>query len=232
VVVNSQGSGKDAETFIEKKKIVINEHFADDVFFSNDSKETNGGNTLTIAYAGRIDEDKLCFPLVHAAKKMYKEHRTDIQFNFAGAGKDANVVETLAKNCPNIHYFGYIKERKELKQFYNKADVIWAFADETYLALPAIEALACGKPILIPKYAAISGSKKLVNESLVPNDVGWLVDTNDENSVINLLDEISKNKYYLNMNNACIKLASEKYSKKNVEVVAEEIIALAKSNDE
>ena len=110
--------------------------------------------------------------------------------------------------------------------------MIWAFADETYLALPAIEALACGKPILIPKYAAISGSKKLVNESLVPNDVGWLVDTNDENSVINLLDEISKNKYYLNMNNACIKLASEKYSKKNLEVVAEEIIALAKSNDE
>ena len=162
---------------------------------------------------------------------MHEENRTNIQFNFAGAGKNANVVETLAKDCQNIHFFGYIKDREKLKQFYNNADVVWAFADETYLALPAIEALACGKPILIPKYAAISGSKKLVGEFLVPNDVGWLVDTNDENTILKLIDEISRTKSYLNMREACIKLATEKYSKKNIEVVAKGIIALVTSND-
>ena len=78
VVVNSKGSADDVSQIFDEAKIVINEHFAEDVFFEESPTLRVKGDTLVISYAGRIDEDKLCFPLVllrfHQLSRIYIFH--------------------------------------------------------------------------------------------------------------------------------------------------------------
>lgn len=226
VVVNSRGSAEDIGWFIPKDKIIINEHFAEDIFFMKTKRDENHDPIFHISYAGRIDKDKRCFPLIEAAKIISKNPENNIIFEFAGAGSDIKKIEDAAKKNNNIKYVGYINDRAKLKEFYEASDVVWSFADKTYLALPAVEALACGKPIIIPKYAAIAGSSELVDESLVPKDVGWLVDTDNIRNLVAFIKKLAVTKEYLNMEKSCVKLAETKYSKRNVAVVTNKIDAL------
>ncbi len=232
VVVNSKGSSDDAASFINRNKIIINEHYADDAFFYSDSKQKTTNDKTHVVYVGRIDADKGCFPLMQAAEHFCIKDNVSIRFSFAGAGSETSKIEGLADRYENIDYLGYIKDRAELKKLYETADVVWSFADTTYLALPAIEALACGKPIVIPKYAAIMGSHETVDTTLVPSKVGWIVDTDSQDYIINLLNMLVDKKPYLSMHNDCTNLAKKRYSKKNVEAVANKINALITKNDE
>lgn len=225
-VVNSKGSKENIACVIDSNKIIINEHYADDFFFAEGT--STGGNagtehngTLTILYVGRIDEDKLCLPLIEAAEKMGDDSR--FRFIFAGAGSGQAKVKTLAERWENVTYLGYISNRAELKKLYKKADVLWSFADVTYLGLPAIEALACGTPIIVPKYAAIMGNRKPIELGLVPESVGWVIDTNSEDEIINLLIRLQQNGISRDMQERCVGYAKEKYSSANIQKTVEEI---------
>jgi len=122
-----------------------------------------------------------------------------------------------------VTYLGYISNRAELKKLYKKANVLWSFADVTYLGLPAIEALACGTPIIVPKYAAIMGNRKPIELGLVPESVGWVIDTNSEDEIINLLIRLQQNGISRDMQERCVGYAKEKYSSANIQKTVEEI---------
>lgn len=224
VVVNSRGSYRDISTVVDTEKIVINEHYADELFFRTRSQNERRVEALVISYVGRIDKDKLCFPLIEAAKKLGGNNQ--FQFNFAGAGSDLARVKLLSEEFSNIKYLGYVNDREELKKIYQNSDVLWAFADETYLGMPAVEALACGTPIIIPIYAAIKGIKKQIDKLLVPGNVGWLVNTDDIEEIVTLLTQIQQSGISSIMKENCIAYAKKKYSSNNIENTVSKIIAL------
>lgn len=231
VVVNSIGMRDDLSEVVDGKKLVVNEHYADDVFFQIPAKEIKSHKNLKVLYAGRIDKDKRCFPLIDFAKKM--KNNPNFDFKFVGMGSDVNKVARLPKSYKHIKYGGYIKDKRELARLYLEADVVWGFADTTYLALPAVEALACGTPIIVPKYAAIAGKDELIDPSLVPPSVGWLVDPFSSKEVEKIMQRVQKQKGYLGKK--CRQYARKHYSDNNlfetVKKIIEEIKPKSKKED-
>ncbi len=218
VIVNSEGSKDDLKNVISDKKIIVNEHFADDIFFSSGKKFQKPHTKLKILYVGRIDIDKLCFPLINFANKT--KSNDGFEFIFVGSGKDVNKVKK--NNNRNIVFLGYIHDKVKLSKLYRKSDVVWSFADTTYLGLPAIEAIASDTPIIIPKYSAVAGKRKLINIDLVPRSVGWLIDPFNSLEIEKLLTKIRDNKEY--SHKKCYEYAKEKYSKKNIVKTVHSII--------
>lgn len=212
VVVNSTGMRDDLSGVVDKNKLIVNEHFADDVFFNAPSKSIKPHTSLKILFAGRIDIDKRCFPLIEFAKRM--KNNSNYEFTFVGGGSAVNKVAHLHNEYKHIKYGGYIDDKKELSKLYCDADVVWGFADTTYLGLPAVESLACDTPIIIPKYAAIINKVELINTLLVPNTIGWLVDPFNQKDIENVLSRIQRKKEYLGKN--CRKYASQHFSINNL----------------
>jgi len=214
VVVNSQGSYDDILTVVEASKIIINNHFADDLFFDKFKEKEDKGKTLNVLYVGRIDKDKWVFPLMEIAKKLREDKQ--FIFNFVGKGGDVNKVKKLAKLSSNAFYLGYITDRLKLKKLYQEADILWSFADTTYLALPAVEALACATPIMISKYAAITGKQEVLNKELVPSKIGWIFDPLDLDKTYKLLLKIKDNREATKKRKAALAHARKYYSGKNL----------------
>lgn len=212
VVVNSTGMRDDVSQVIDRKKVIVNEHFADDMFIKSTHKKIKPHSALRVLYAGRIDKDKRVFPLIDFAKKM--KNNPDFEFTFVGSGADVNKVASLPKKYKHIKYGGYVDEKEKLAKLYHEADVVWGFGDTTYLCLPAVEALACDTPLVVPKYAAIANKDELINQSLVPSSIGWMVDPNDPKSIEKVMFKIQKDKKLLNKK--CRQYACKYYSIDNL----------------
>lgn len=225
VVVNSFGSRDDLSEVVDSEKLVVNEHYADDIFFQLPAKKNKPHTGLKVLYAGRIDRDKRCFPLIDFAKKM--KNNPNFEFIFIGGGADVKKVADLPVKYKHIKYGGYINNKKTLAKMYREADVVWGFADVTYLALPAVEAIACGTPIIVPKYAAITGREELIEPSLVPPSIGWLVDSTDPTEVEQLMKRIQRRKEYIGKK--CRVFASRHYSNKNLLETVNAVLLKVKS---
>ena len=195
VVVNSIGSKDDLSQVISQDKIYINRHYVDDIFINLPVAKKIAHNTLKVLYVGRFDESKRVYPLIDFAEKMGNDPR--FSFSFVGQGLGCNRIKNLEKKFNNISYDGYIKSRNKLAKLYSNSDVVWSFADTTYLALPAIESLASDTPIIVPKYAAIMGKDEIINKSLVPRTIGWLVDSSDPEDINKVLLQIHNRHDYL-----------------------------------
>ncbi|MCK4781683.1 glycosyltransferase [Candidatus Parcubacteria bacterium] len=216
-VVNSKGSFQDILPIMPSNKVIVSELWADNLFFESPIKDTLN-QALTILFVGRLDKDKLCLPLIKIAEKLKNDKK--FLFLFAGVGEYASLLSDFSKKYDNIKYLGYITNRERLRDLYQSSDLLWAFADETYLAIPALEALACGTPILVPEKSAIlekaqDGIK--INHNLVPSEIGWIIDTDNLDSIINLIFKIKSKGISMKIKQGCRRYAQEKYSEKNLE---------------
>lgn len=232
VVVNSEGSRLNIISFVPSNKILVNQHFADQVFFDLPIHKRNSddsrGFTASVLYIGRLDSDKLCAALIDAIER--RGERNDIKYVFCGVGQYEERIKDLMQKNYNVSYEGYVSDREQLSQLYHSASVVWSYADETYLALPAIEALASGRPIIIPKYAALkekSAKKIQIDHSLVPPDTGWLVDPFSESEVDGLITSIARDGVPQTMMINARKLALHLYSQKNLTTTVSQITNLA-----
>lgn len=195
IVVNSKTSYGNLIDFVTDSKLVINEHYADDVFFKFSKSHQSSHKKLRVLYAGRIDKDKRCFPLIDFAKSV--KNNPDFEFTFVGRGADVEKVASLPRSFPHIMYKGYIDDKAKLAELYSSSDVVWGFADTSYLGLPAVEALASNTPIIVPKYAAIAHKDTLIDPALVPSTIGWMVDPFKPKEIENLMHHIQENDEYL-----------------------------------
>lgn len=212
VVVNSTGMRDDLSKIVDNNKLVVNEHFADEAFFDLPPKTINFHTSLKILYVGRIDKDRRCFPLIEFAKN--NKNNPNYEFTFVGVGSDVNMVKDLPCEYKYIKYGGYVDEKKALAKLYREADVVWGTGDTTYLQLPAVESIACGTPIVVPIYAAIANKDELINPSLVPSSIGWLVDPFSQEDIKNTLSRIRQDKEYLKKE--CRQYARQRYSANNL----------------
>lgn len=226
VIVNSNDSKNNIRSFIPENKIETNEHYADESFFRGELINTSN-TPCRVLYVGRLDIEKLCKPLVDFAIQ-HKDDK-DFIFEFVGVGEYTNVLKENSSGG-RIVIHGYLNDRKKLKKLFQRASVVWSCADEDYLVLPAIESLACGTPIIIPKIAALPEKTKkgiLINKDLVPAKVGWLVDPFNPQEVDHILKNISRKKANMKMKIDCREFAKQRYSINNLIRPVERIISLA-----
>jgi len=230
VLVNSKGSKEDISSVVNPKKITLVKHWAHDIFFSiKDSdrytlKEKMGlSDKFVILYVGRVDKEKLVPMLIEIIEKLScRDDFDDFYFIFIGRGELVDEIKELEKKYTNVKYFSYIGDRKKLSNFYAIADLVWSYGDTTYLARPAIEALASGVPVLIPDIPAVS--RKItrmvrIRHDLIPKDVGWIVDAYDIESASKLILRIKREKVDKTMRAKCRNYARKEHSMRNIEVI-------------
>jgi len=112
---------------------------------SDTLKPENGKHErLTIGTLGQLDKRKRVNLLVEAFHKS----KLDADLLIAGQGPDEPMLWDLAEGDSRIKFLGLVPE-KELSWFYNELDLfVFPSGIEGY-GLPPVEAMACGKPVVI-----------------------------------------------------------------------------------
>jgi len=223
VVVNSATSKKDVETIISKKKLRVIEHWADQQFFQDRNREQlrsdlgmNG--KFVIVFAGRIDREKHVPFILETA--MEPSLKNDFLFYFCGTGEMAKQVQENSNIHSNIRYLDYISDRDILANLFTAADLVWAYADESYLARPAVEALACGTPILVSDKPAVI--RKAMEGVKVPEElvkgIGWIIKIQDPSEAAKFLLRLKDTRILDdNLRNNCKVYARQKHDVRNLD---------------
>lgn len=237
VFVNSEGSKYDVSRFINVRKTLTIENWTDLRPVSDERRHElrrNYGveNKFVVLFVGKLSEDKPFEYLLDVADEL-KDSR-DVEIWFVGSGPLSQVVTSAAAKLSNVKYLGFVGDVKKLVEIYIVADILWGYADETYLARPAIESLAVGTPIMVPNTPAImeKKGKMTLSPNLFPSSVGWLVDINNIDGAVSTINRIKEDSRSYNlMRESSVKHAQERYSRKNIEDAVELLAKLSGAQD-
>jgi len=143
-------------------------------------------NQKIVLYAGRLSYLKGVDILLNAAK-IY-EQKDDIITIIAGNGALRKDLKQLAKKLElkNVFFIGH-KSQRTLKKLYNIADVFTMPSRQEAFGLVAIEAMACGLPVICSK---TGGMKDYINKK-----VGLLINGENEKELSKAILQIINNKH-------------------------------------
>jgi len=235
--VNSQGSRQDFSLVCPQERIVVSEHTADQIFFSEVSKDEakhllGFGGRFVIGYVGSLDREKLCHWLLLLANRLHDYK--DILVAFVGQGELSKEIRKWSSESDAIRYMGHIQDRRTLHLFYAASDIVWAPVEETYLGRPAVEALASGTPVLAPDMPGVYKKQKAgvrvtaaAASRRFPEAVGWVVRTGDLESMVRIVLHARKNPHVLKgMAKNCRAFAMERYGPGNIDMAIKELLKL------
>lgn len=213
--VNSTGSAEDLALAINPKRIRIIEHWADEVFFDV-PLERAPAEKLRVLWVGRMDSEKFT-QCLRVCKKLAAEGT--LTLTTVGGGPLAPEVRG-----PGLEHHGYVADTAVLAKHFAEADVVWGAADVSYVTLPGIEALAAGCPLLISDVPAVfthaeAGQK--VPRTIIPDEVGAVVDGDDDGEAIALLRKWHGSGISLETRRACREYARSRHTARNIEPVVE-----------
>lgn len=111
---------------------------------ANLKPENQKHSRFVIGTLGQLDKRKRVDLLVRAFHKS----KLDADLLIAGQGPDRRMLGDIAKGDGRILFLGLVPEH-ELNDFYNRLDVfVFPSGIEGY-GLPPVEAMACGKPVVV-----------------------------------------------------------------------------------
>ena len=119
---------------------------------------------------GELNENKNHQVIIKALARLKNPH---VHYAIAGTGPNAAHLEQLAKKLGvdgQVHLLGY---RKDIPELNYTADVFCFPSIREGLGLAAIEAMACGKPV-------IAASNRGTNEFVIPGKNGFLCECHDD----------------------------------------------------
>lgn len=236
IFVNSEGNRSLISEVVGPGKVQVLPLWADDAYFRILDREVlrakwRLAGRFVVLYVGRVDAEKNVNELLQTSEVLAADDR--FVFMLAGAGNLAQALEEMSRKRKGIRYLGRVNDLRTLAELYQVADVVWSHADETYLSLPAIEALASGTPILVAERPAVVAHREplhKVDPILVPPDVGWLIEVSDSRAVANLLTRLQEEGIPNGMRGRCRALAVQRYSSRNnqgLKAVLERLLARA-----
>lgn len=139
-----------------KNKIVIRPNGVDSFWISNVNMDKRE-NRHSICYVGMFLPRKNVPQLIKAVVSLTDEF-PDIQLNIVGAGGAAeSEVEELAKQNPNIHFYGPIRDKNKLLDFYRQNDIFAMPSQYETFGLVYTEALTQNLRLLYTKGTGIDG---------------------------------------------------------------------------
>ena len=105
-------------------------------------------------FVGRVDGEKMLHILLHAMAQL---KRTDVQLAIAGRGSARKELIALAEELKlgdRVHFTGFIPN-EDLHPLLNSADVFVMPSEAELLSLATLEAMACGRPVLLANAVAL-----------------------------------------------------------------------------
>lgn len=163
-------------------------------------------NQKIVLYAGRLSYLKGVDILLNAAK-LY-ESKENIITIIAGNGALRKELKNLSKKLElkNVYFIGH-KSQRTLKKLYNIADVFAMPSRQEAFGLVAVEALACGLPVVCSE---TGGMKEYINKN-----VGKHIKGEDKKKLADALLYVINNK--------------KKYNKEDLSVYAKDNFAQEKT---
>jgi glycosyltransferase involved in cell wall biosynthesis len=111
-------------------------------------------NRKIFLFVGRLDREKRVDVLLHALKRS---GRDDIQLVVAGRGAAQGAYESLANSLglgERVRFTGFIPN-EDLHNLLNSVDVFSMPSEAELLSIASLEALACGRPVLLADAVAL-----------------------------------------------------------------------------
>jgi glycosyltransferase involved in cell wall biosynthesis len=105
-------------------------------------------------FVGRVDKDKRVAVLLQAVARLARD---DIQLVIAGHGGAEEYYQTLARELNlggRVHFTGFIPN-EDLHVLLNSVDVFTMPSDAELLSIASLEAMACGRPLLLANAVAL-----------------------------------------------------------------------------
>jgi glycosyltransferase involved in cell wall biosynthesis len=115
-----------------------------------------------VAFAGRLTVEKRVEALIRAIRDV-----PDVELLVAGEGPEEPRLRTLARNAP-VRFLGPIPH-EEMPLLLRAADIVALPSEFEGMPTIAIEALACGTPVVATRVGGLP-------ELIVPGETGWLVE--------------------------------------------------------
>jgi glycosyltransferase involved in cell wall biosynthesis len=163
-------------------------------------------------FVGRMVESKNVDIAVAATRLI---DSPDVSFVFVGEGPLRNLVDKAAEKDKRIIVFDSIKHH-DLVYFYNSGDILMcAPVDKNLIAFVGREALMCGLPILALNVATYASVSYEVEQGLVPEKIGNLVDAKPKavaNYINKLVDLREKKEEFPFRRSDCSQYAIDNFS--------------------
>jgi glycosyltransferase involved in cell wall biosynthesis len=213
-ICNSQGSADDLGRVLPGRPVIPVQHWASEEFFLMSlAKEEREPGHVRVLYVGRTDPEK--FDQCHRVMRRFTSSGT-AELSVVGATQ-------VGPTEVGIRFAGYVSGRQSLAEYYRWADLVWAPADVDYLSRPGVEALACGRPVLVSDIPAVGGKcdgSIRIPHSLVPEGVGWVVDGLDDHEAIELLERLVAAEGPIADPDRCRSYARAEFSSDNIDAIA------------
>ncbi len=163
---------------IAPQKTSVLYNFVDLARFSPSKNST--GNGLRIAFAGRIEKRKGWREFVEAAK--YFRSNSELSFHMAGSGTEEGVLVQKIQNqeYSNISFVGFLAN---IETFYQGMDLLVIPSHFEPMGMVAIEAMACGVPVLA---ANVPGLNEVVKHGIN----GWTYPSKSVSDLIKAIEEV------------------------------------------
>ncbi len=111
-------------------------------------------NRTVFLYVGRVDKEKRLDVLLHALQRL---DRADLQLVIAGNGREVEKLKSLAELLTlgtRVCFTGFIPG-EDLPALLNSVDIFVMPSDAELLSIATLEAMACGRPVLLANAAAL-----------------------------------------------------------------------------
>ena len=134
-------------------------------------------------FVGRVDGEKRVDVLLRAMKRLTRD---DVQLAVAGQGAAAGEWRSLAKSLglgDRVRFTGFIPN-EELHVLLNSVDVFTMPSEAELLSIASLEAMACGKPLLLANAVALP-------ELVTQGENGYLFEPGDAADAARCIEQLA-----------------------------------------
>ena len=144
-------------------------------------------DTINITYVGRLFPEKSLHTLIQAIPYIVKEN-PKVHVMLAGAGHVRPKLEKLVQNLQinqYVTFLGLVSDEDKIFT-YNAGDIFVSPSFAELEGMTVLEAMACGKPIIVPN-AEMNAAKFFINNN------GFLFETENHLDLAEKISELLKN---------------------------------------
>lgn len=196
---------------VNPDKVFVVYHSFDETIFNVSKELTFPSSKLSVIYAGRFVPEKGIYEILNVASKL-----PNCLFYFMGQGEEEVYIKEYSAKYDNVILLGYIKDKKEIADFYKKSDVFilpskrkdgW----EEVFGMALIESMACG---CTPISTAHIGPKSIIENSYLK--CNFISETNITLDMITLINNLDNNRHELEKQQEIASNIASKYTLKNI----------------
>lgn len=187
ITADSQACAEDLKEYHSiDKEITITRNGVDTTFFAPDP--ANEMDETCILYTGRLETIKGLVTLVESAKYVCQKYK-NLKYVLTGKGTIEKVLRARVSQLgldQNFHFTGYISDRNNLLQYYQKATIYVLPSYSEAMPTSLLEAMSCG-------VASIATDVGGNSEVITDGETGVLVPSRDPKTLaeatLKLLDD-------------------------------------------